>query len=110
MLNFSPEPVRGRHVLAALSGGADSVALLLLLCRARDEGILTLSAAHFDHGIRGAESRADAEFCQALCRERDVPLFLGKGDVPAAAQFLGEGLESCARRLRYDFLNRCAKI
>ena len=56
MLNFSPEPVRGRHVLAALSGGADSVALLLLLCRARDEGILTLSAAHFDHGIRGAES------------------------------------------------------
>lgn len=110
MLNFSPEPVRGRHVLAALSGGADSVALLLLLCRARDEGILTLSAAHFDHGIRGAESRADAEFCQALCREKDVPLFLGKGDVPAAAQFLGEGLESCARRLRYDFLNRCAKI
>ena len=79
MLNFSPEPVRGRHVLAALSGGADSVALLLLLCRARDEGILTLSAAHFDHGIRGAESRADAEFCQSLCRERDVPLFTGKG-------------------------------
>ena len=56
MLNVSLEEARGRYVLAALSGGADSVALLDVLCRARDEGMLTLAAAHFEHGIRGEES------------------------------------------------------
>ena len=66
MLNIALEEARGRHVLAALSGGADSVALLKVLCRARDAGILEVTAAHFEHGIRGAESLADAEFCKKL--------------------------------------------
>ncbi|MGI6239558.1 MAG: tRNA lysidine(34) synthetase TilS [Christensenellales bacterium] len=96
--------VRGAHLLVALSGGADSVALLLLLCRARDAGMLRVSAAHFEHGIRGADSLQDAEFCQKLCERLGVQLALGGADVPACAQRTGEGIELCARRLRYEFL------
>ena len=80
-------------VLVALSGGADSVALLILLCRARDAGMLRVSAAHFEHGIRGAESIADKDFCQKLCERMCVPLALGRADVPEIARRTGEGLE-----------------
>lgn len=93
-------------VVCAFSGGPDSTALLLELVRLRAEGrIGPLYAAHFEHGIRGEESRADLEFCRALCLRLGVPLFSESGDVPAAA---GEGLslESAARRLRYGFLRR----
>ena len=108
MGEVSLEEARGRHVLAALSGGADSVALLLLLCEARDKGFLTLSAAHFEHGIRGTQSLRDAAFCADLCRGMGVPFLSESADVPAEAAKTGEGLETCARRLRYDFLYRAA--
>jgi tRNA(Ile)-lysidine synthase len=101
---------RGRHVLAALSGGADSVALLHILCRARDEGILRLTAAHYEHGIRGKDSLDDAEFCRELCRKLDVPFIMGRASVPEIARRTGEGLETCARRLRHAFLNETADI
>lgn len=110
MLNIALEEARGRHVLVALSGGADSVALLKVLCRARDAGILDVSAAHFEHGIRGAESIADAEFCRKLCADMDVMLIPGKADVPEIARRTGEGLETCARNLRHRFLNQTADM
>jgi tRNA(Ile)-lysidine synthase len=108
MLDAQLNDARGKHVLVALSGGADSVALLVLLCRARDAGMLRLSAAHFDHRIRGAQSLADSNFCQCLCEARGVPLALGRADVPEIARRTGEGLESCARALRYRFLRETA--
>ncbi len=108
MLDAQLNDARGKHVLVALSGGADSVALLILVCRARDEGMLRVSAAHFNHMIRGAQSRADANFCQSLCEARGVPLALGRADVPEIARRTGEGLESCARTLRYRFLRETA--
>ena len=95
--------VRGRHLLVALSGGADSVALLTLLVRAQEACDLTLSAAHLDHGIR-PESADDAAFCRELCRGLGVPFHTARVDVPAAARACGEGLESAARRLRYRWL------
>ncbi|NLF28439.1 MAG: tRNA lysidine(34) synthetase TilS [Clostridiales bacterium] len=91
----------GRRVLVALSGGADSVALLLL---ARDAGC-DVSAAHFEHGIRGAESLEDAAFCRRLCLELGVPYFEGSADVPGR-RAPGEGIETAARRLRYAFLEK----
>ena len=110
MLNIALEEARGRYVLAALSGGADSVALLKVLCRARDAGILEVTAAHFEHGIRGAESLADAEFCKKLCAEMNVMFIPGRANVPEIAARTGEGLETCARNLRYRFLNQTADI
>ncbi len=97
-------PVRGKRVLIALSGGADSVALAVMLAEARAEYALTLLAAHVDHGIR-PESADDAAFCEALCARLEIPIRVVRVDVPGAAA-RGEGLESAARRLRYEALRR----
>lgn len=94
-------------VVCAFSGGPDSTALLSELRRLRDEGRLgPLYAAHFEHGIRGAESRADLDFCRELCLEWKVPLFSESGDAPACAAREGLSLETAARKLRYAFLRR----
>ena len=94
-------------VVCAFSGGPDSTALLLELCRWRQEGrIGPLYAAHFEHGIRGEEARADLEFCRALCCQLGVPLFSESADVPAFAERAGLSLETAARQLRYGFLRR----
>jgi len=101
----------GEHVLAAVSGGADSVALLRLLCLLRDRGTICLSAAHFEHGIRGEESLADQRFVQDLCARWNVPLYIGSADVPAESARLRKGLEETARDLRRAFLqNTMAQI
>lgn len=97
---------RGRRLLVALSGGADSVALLCMLHEVRESLDLTLAAAHVDHCIRGAESRADAEYCLALCRRLDIPIQVRTVDVPTLARQTGEGAETVARRLRYDALRQ----
>lgn len=110
MLNVALDEARGRHVLVALSGGADSVALLTILCRARDAGMLSVSAAHFEHGIRGGESLEDAEFCKQLCLDMGVTFVPGRANVPEIARRTGEGLETCARRLRHRFLDETARI
>lgn len=103
--------LNGREaVVCAFSGGPDSTALLLELARSRDEGrIGPLYAAHFEHGIRGEESRADLAFCRKLCLDLGVPLFSECGDVPAFAAREGLSLETAARRLRYAFLRRLKK-
>ena len=97
--------VRGKRLLIALSGGADSVALAALLAEAREALALALYAAHIDHGIR-PESADDAEFCRELCARLEIPFLCVSLDVPAEAQASREGLESAARRLRYEQLRR----
>ena len=96
----------GTRVLCAVSGGADSVCLLHL---AKSRGDLVCACAHFDHGLRGEESRRDAEFTRELCREWDVPFFLGEGDVPEHARRTGQSVETAARELRYAFLRATAE-
>ena len=88
-----------RRVLIALSGGADSVALLHLL--RSPELALDLQAAHVHHGVRGDEADGDAEFCAALCADLDVPFHLLKID-PHQPAVLGR--EATWRRLRYRVL------
>ena len=97
--------LRGKRVLVAASGGADSTALALAL---QDLGC-DIALAHVHHGIRGKAADADARFAAALAKKRGAPFFLGKFDVPAEAEKTGESLEMAARRVRRDFLAATAK-
>ena len=101
---LSPRP--SGYVLAAVSGGADSVALLALLRECARAGEIRLAAAHFEHGIRGEESRADARFVKALCADWGIECHMGACDVPALAAGRHVGLEQAARDARYAFLRR----
>ena len=102
----------GDRICAAVSGGADSVALLLLLHAAnalpRNGLGVGLSAVHIHHGLRGEESDGDAAFVQALCLRLAVPLHVHHASVPdrvadSRAAGYSEGIEEAARALRYDF-------
>lgn len=94
----------GDTVTAALSGGADSVAMTHLLLSLRDELGIRVRAAHYNHHLRGAESDRDEAFCRALCRAWGIALICGGGDVAAEARRTGQSIESAARALRYAFL------
>ena len=85
----------------ALSGGADSVALLHIL-KMHYTG--DLCAIHVHHGIRGEEADRDAAFCRALCERLAVPFRMLCVDVPALAAERGLGMESAARAVRYTVL------
>ena len=102
-----PEKKSGRlHILAAVSGGADSVALLALLREEATVQPFDLTAAHFEHGIRAEDSLADAAFVRTLCAEWGIRLIEGHGDVPSEAKRRSVGLEEAARDARYEFLAR----
>lgn len=100
---------RGDRVGVGLSGGADSVALFLLLTELGREGGFSVVALHYEHGIRGAASREDMAFCRALAKDHGVPFYAKRGDVPTEAARTGENLEACAHRLRYDFFARMTR-
>ncbi len=91
----------GDSLVCALSGGADSVALLFGLYLLREKLDFTLSAAHFNHHLRGAESDGDEEFVRRLCQRYDIPLYVGGGRVIPGEK----GLEAAAREERYRFLH-----
>ena len=99
----------GARVLAAVSGGADSLALLFLLCSVRPVYPLQVVCAHAEHGLRGMESMEDARFVEQLCKRWDVPFYMEHLPVLAFSAEHGLGLEEAARILRYRFLGRIAK-
>lgn len=99
----------GDRVGVAVSGGADSVALLRLLERLRERLGITLLVVHFDHCLRGAESEADAQFVSELARRRKLDIVVDREDVAAAAAKHRWNLEDAARRLRYAFFERVVK-
>jgi tRNA(Ile)-lysidine synthase len=98
--------IPGDRVGVAVSGGADSVALLRLLENLRGELGVTLLVLHLDHKLRGEESRADAQFVADLARQRGLELVLQREDVAAEAKRRGWNLEDAARRLRHAFFQR----
>lgn len=93
----------GDAVLIALSGGADSVALLVLLLQLAPEWGLRLHALHVDHGLR-PESGRDADFVRGLCGRLGVPLDVARVTVPAAGS-----VEAAARAARYAALEAAAE-
>ncbi len=93
----------GMRVALAVSGGADSVALLLAMSeRAANLGVV-LSVAHVNHGLRGADADADEAFVQELAAARSLEFFLHRCDTRVAAAERKEGIEEAARNLRYAF-------
>lgn len=94
----------GSHVLCALSGGRDSVYLLHRLLEWAKEWELIVSAAHYNHHLRGNESDRDERFVRELCEKLQVPLFVDGSDVRHYAEKQGMGIEEAARILRYEFL------
>jgi tRNA(Ile)-lysidine synthase len=102
-----PENTGG--ILAAVSGGADSVAMLCLLREVCREHSVRLTAAHFEHGIRAEASVADAAFVRELCRAWNVELIEGSADVPAMAKARSVGIEEAARDARYAFLREAKR-
>lgn len=91
-------------VLAAVSGGLDSMCLLHLLTDWGREQGLDVTAAHFNHQLRGAESDRDEVFVRDWCAAHGVPFVSGRGDVKALALERGLSTEEAAREARYAFL------
>lgn len=90
----------GEHVICAVSGGADSVALLFAMYLLKEKLNISLAAAHFNHHLRGEESDSDEAFVKDLCSRYDIPLRIGGGTVTPGKK----GLEAAARDARYAFL------
>ena len=102
----------GDRVVCALSGGADSMAMLWCLHSLQAGLGITVSAAHFNHRLRGAEADRDEAFVRAFCAGRGIALTVGSADVAQYAKDHGQSLEEAARECRYAFLRAlpCDKL
>lgn len=98
----------GGRVVAAVSGGADSVCLLALLCGLRQERKIQVRALHVHHGLRGPEADRDAAFVRELCGRLNVPVQVRYVDVRAYAAENRLSEEEAGRTLRYRELEKCA--
>jgi tRNA(Ile)-lysidine synthase len=99
----------GARILVALSGGADSVAMLFVLRELESTGALTVAGvAHLNHLLRGADANADEAFCGALSRRLSLRFISERLDVAALAKAQRRSVEDAARSARYDFLDRAA--
>ncbi|HEU5409750.1 MAG TPA: tRNA lysidine(34) synthetase TilS [Candidatus Acidoferrales bacterium] len=99
----------GDRVAVAVSGGADSVALLRLFHSMRDELGIILVVVHFNHQLRGSESDGDEKFVVSLAETLALPVIIGRADVALAAKCNGWNLEDAARRLRYQFFEEASE-
>ncbi len=95
-------------VVVAVSGGADSVALLRGLHVLAGPNARAICVAHLDHGLRGEAGAADADFVRRLAEELALEAVIGSADVPGERRG-GEGIEAAARRARYRFLRQTAE-
>lgn len=100
---------QGDRVIAGVSGGADSVCLLLVLRELQEELDFSLRVLHVEHGIRGEESLRDVGFVKDLCACTGVEYQCFHVDAPGEAKRRGCSLEEAARSLRYEILQREAE-
>lgn len=104
-------PVRGERVVAAVSGGADSTAMLLALEELKRAGLLSveLFVAHLDHGLRGEAGEEDAHWVARRAHSLGFECRTGRADVGGRAKVARDNLEQAARRARYEFLSSVAR-
>ncbi len=93
----------GERVAVAVSGGADSVALLVLLAELRKHLGVVLSVVHFNHKLRGKDSEADEKFAAKLAERYGLAFHARRADIAAKAKSSRANLEDTARRARYEF-------
>ncbi|MDE6599421.1 MAG: tRNA lysidine(34) synthetase TilS, partial [Oscillospiraceae bacterium] len=96
----------GETVCCALSGGADSVALLLSLKNLSPELGITVTAVHVNHLLRGEESDRDENFCRSLCDRLSIPLTVFRRDAAAFSHSLRVSVETGAREMRYEIFSQ----
>ena len=99
----------GMRVLAAVSGGADSVCLLVTLAGYRSQMDFSLSVVHVEHGLRGEESLEDAQYVRKLCEALKVPFYLESVDAKRVAKERHLSVEEAARSLRYEAFYKVAR-
>lgn len=99
----------GDRVLAAVSGGADSVCLLALLAKMEQRLDIQVRALHVHHGLRGAEADRDADFTETICRKLGVPVRIVRADVRRYAREERLSEETAGRIVRYQILERAAE-
>lgn len=97
---------KGDTVTVALSGGADSMALLYVLVSLSKKLDITVNAAHLNHLIRGKEAYRDEQFVRDECKKLGITLFCERADIPAYAAENKISTELAARKVRYAFLKR----
>lgn len=93
-------------VTVALSGGADSVALLHCMLSIKEMLGIKVYAVHLNHNLRGTESLRDEQFVRALCEKWSVPLTVQNADIKSESKISGESIELAARRIRYAFFEK----
>ncbi len=99
---------KGGSVIAAVSGGADSIALLHALLSMRNELGITVFACHINHNLRGAESMRDEQFVRDFCEKNEIPLTVYSIDIKAEKH---ESVEEKARKMRYECFERlCSEL
>ena len=99
-----------QHLLVAVSGGQDSVCLLHILVKLREELNITLHVAHLNHQLRGAESEDDAQYVSRLAYQLGIPATIEQRDVKAYQARQRTSLEEAAREVRYTFLAEVARF
>ena len=99
----------GAKVIACVSGGADSVCLLKILADIAEDRNITVTAAHFNHGLRGEESLRDERFTRTYAEGLGIECVTGRGDVARYAKEHGMGIEEAAREMRYAFFSEACE-
>ncbi|MBQ6065237.1 MAG: tRNA lysidine(34) synthetase TilS [Clostridia bacterium] len=92
----------GDTVAAGVSGGADSMCMLVLLKECAEELGIIVTAVHVNHGLRGAEADADESFVRDFCEKEGIPFIARRVNVPALVKQTGDSAELCARNARYE--------
>jgi tRNA(Ile)-lysidine synthase len=99
----------GERIAVAVSGGADSVALLRLLLEIREQAGIVLSVVHFNHKLRGKACDADENFVKKLAAEHGLEFFVAHEDIAARAKRERSNLEEVARKARYAFFEKLVR-